>query len=226
MKTLYEALLRYYGENLNSTPSDVEFWAALSIFVDKFAAAQKAIVTVGGAAGAPGARRGHLQHACIGRGALGGTTLCLCGGTCMPPYVMHTVMCLNWHALMVLRPIGTLWQERREREEREARRRVREAAVQGQQRTADLRRQQTVMVRLCVYVPWMHMHVDMCLLAEPVLARGGRGGLQWRVAQAQPAGCGSLGRPALCSQCCVACCWLQQHGDSVVCLPRAAPTPR
>ena len=38
---------RYYGENLNSTPSDIEFWAALSSFVDKFSASQKAIITVG-----------------------------------------------------------------------------------------------------------------------------------------------------------------------------------
>ncbi|PNH10553.1 Formin-like protein 13 [Tetrabaena socialis] len=44
MKSQYEALLRYYGENLNSTPSDTEFWTAISAFVDKFSAAQKALV--------------------------------------------------------------------------------------------------------------------------------------------------------------------------------------
>eukprot|EP00955_Chlamydomonas_euryale_P100861 365309-Chlamydomonas_euryale.AAC.16 len=40
----YEALLVYFGENLNSTNNDVEFWAAIACFVDKFAAAQKAIL--------------------------------------------------------------------------------------------------------------------------------------------------------------------------------------
>ncbi|KXZ42876.1 hypothetical protein GPECTOR_113g288 [Gonium pectorale] len=45
VKVEYEAMLKYFGENLNSTPSDTEFWDAISQFVDKFSATQKALVT-------------------------------------------------------------------------------------------------------------------------------------------------------------------------------------
>ncbi|EFJ47096.1 hypothetical protein VOLCADRAFT_105316 [Volvox carteri f. nagariensis] len=46
MKEQYEAMLKYFGENLNSTPSDTEFWAGIAAFVDKFSATQKALLAV------------------------------------------------------------------------------------------------------------------------------------------------------------------------------------
>ncbi len=46
MKEQYEAMLKYFGENLNSTPSDTEFWIAIAAFVDKFSATQKALLAV------------------------------------------------------------------------------------------------------------------------------------------------------------------------------------
>ena len=35
VKAGYEALLAYYGENLNSTSSDTEFWSAIAVFVER-----------------------------------------------------------------------------------------------------------------------------------------------------------------------------------------------
>ena len=46
MKSQYDSLLKYYGENLNSTPSDTEFWSALAAFVERFSGAQRALVAV------------------------------------------------------------------------------------------------------------------------------------------------------------------------------------
>lgn len=42
----YVAMLAYLGENLNSTPKDTEFWAAVALFVDKFSGCQRAIIAV------------------------------------------------------------------------------------------------------------------------------------------------------------------------------------
>ncbi|GAX85539.1 hypothetical protein CEUSTIGMA_g12955.t1 [Chlamydomonas eustigma] len=44
MRSGYEAMLAYFGENLNSTNSDTDFWAAISLFVERFAAVQRALL--------------------------------------------------------------------------------------------------------------------------------------------------------------------------------------
>ena len=36
--------MAYFGENLNSTNSDTEFWAAIAVFVERFTAVQKALL--------------------------------------------------------------------------------------------------------------------------------------------------------------------------------------
>lgn len=46
MKVEYEATLKFFGENLNSAPSDTEFWAGIANFMDKFGSAQKALLAV------------------------------------------------------------------------------------------------------------------------------------------------------------------------------------
>lgn len=44
MRKAYEELLAFYGENLNSTSSDVEFWSAIAVFVERFGSVQKAVL--------------------------------------------------------------------------------------------------------------------------------------------------------------------------------------
>ncbi|GFH22823.1 formin-like protein, partial [Haematococcus lacustris] len=66
-KSSYDSLLAFYGENAHSTPSDTEFWAALTLFVEKFAVAQKALLLERKEKAEREARRMQREQAQAGR---------------------------------------------------------------------------------------------------------------------------------------------------------------